>query len=207
MKLLGNKNNYDFSKDVCNLEYKIKSKDIKSAALLLLPALIPIIAFILLMGLNTWILGAFLSIIYLIPITSIIMLNLGLRYIKYRNSSKKIKQILKENNNKLDVTKEDLELCDVLEIENKKDKVTLKNGNKAKRKRVTDYIVISQNKKLKIIKQMTKQIKNKFYKKVERKIELLNDNDLVNEGLITTEGKLTEKGKLLNLKLNYTRER
>lgn len=202
MRLLGNKNNYDFSKDVCNLEYKIKSKDIKSAAIWLLPTLIPIIAFILLMGLSTWILGAFLSIIYLVPITSIIMLNLGLRYIKYRNSSKKIKQILKENNNKLDVTKEDLELCDVLEIENKKDKVTLKNGKKAKRKRVTDYIVINQNKKLKIIKQMTKQIKNTFYKKVERKIELLNDNDLVNEGLITTEGKLTEKGKLLNLKLN-----
>lgn len=202
MRLLNNKNNYDFSKDVCNLEYKIKSQDIKSAAIWLLPTLIPIIAFILLMGLSTWILGAFLSIIYLVPITSIIMLNLGLRYIKYRSSSKKIKQILKENNNKLDVTKEDLELCDVLEIENEKDKVTLKNGKKAKRKRVTDYIVISQNKKLKIIKQMTKQIKNKFYKKVERKIELLNDNDLVNEGLITTEGKLTEKGKLLNLKLN-----
>lgn len=201
MRLLSNKKNYDFSKDVCNLEYKIKSKDIKSAALLLLPALIPIIAFILLMGLSTWILGAFLSIIYLVPITSIIMLDLGLRHIKYKNSSNKIKKILKENNKKLDVTKEDLELCDVLEIENKKDKVTLKNGKKAKRKRVTDYIVISQNKKLKIIKQMTKQIKNKFYKKVERKIELLNDNDLVNEGLITETGKLTEKAKTLGLSL------
>lgn len=202
MRLLSNKNNYDLSKEICNLENKITTQDIKSAALwLFLPPLIPIMSFILLMGISTWGLGALLSMVYFVPAAAIIMLDLGSRYIKYKKSSHKIRKILNGNTKKIAITEEDLLLCDVLEVENKKDKVTLKNGKKAKRKRVTDYIVLSEYNKLKIIKQFTKSIKRGLYKKVERQIELLNDNNLINEGLITTDGKLTEKAKSLGLRL------
>lgn len=197
-----NERNIDLFKELCNLEYKITAHDIKSAALwLFLPSLIPIIAFIILMGLNTWILGAILSMMYFIPVGAIIILDMIVRHIKYKKSLRNIRKILNNNTEKIPVTEEDLLLCDVLEIENKKDKVTLKNGKKAKRRRVTDYIILSESNKLKIIKQFTKSIKRGLYKKVERHIELLNDNDLVTEGLTTIDGKLTEKAKSLGLRL------
>lgn len=200
MRLLSNKNNYDFSKDVCNLDCKVKFKDIKNALLwVIIPSLLPMILMALILGYGGFVLGTLISMIYSIPMGMLMTSLLLVQHGFYKRALRKTKSIIKEN--ELNINKNDLENCDVLEIENNKDEVTLKDGTRAKRKRVTDYIVISQNKKLKIIRQMTKQIKNKFYKKVETKIELLNDNDLINEGLITEEGKLTEKAKTLGLSL------
>lgn len=201
MRLLSNKNNFDLSKQICNLDCKVKFKDIKNALLwIIIPSLLPMILMALVLGYGGFVLGTLISMIYSIPMGMLMTSLLLIQHGCYKNSLKKVKRIIEENS--LNINKKDLENCDVLEIENNKDEVTLKNGKRAKRKRVTDYIVISENQKLKIIRQMTKEIKNKFYKKKETKIELLNDSDLINEGLITEEGKLTEKGKLLNLKMN-----
>lgn len=200
MRLLKNKKNYNFSKDICNLDCKVKLKDIKKALLLIIiPSLIPIISMALVLGYGGFIFGTLLSMLYSIPTGMLITTLLLTQHIFYKRASRKTKSIIKEN--ELNINKNDLENCDVLEIENKKDEITLKDGNRAKRKKVTDYIVINKNQKLKIIRQITKKIKRGLYKRVETKIELLNDNDLLNEGLITENGKLTEKAKTLGLSL------
>lgn len=201
MRLLKNKNNYNFSKDVCNLDYKVKFKNIKRALLIIIiPSLIPIISMTFVLGYGGFVFGTLISMLYSIPMGILTTTLLLTQHSFYKRALKKAKSIIKEN--ELNINENDLKNCDVLEIATKKDKITLKDGNKAKRKKVTDYIVINKNQKLKIIRQITKNIKRGFYKSVETKIELLNDKDLLNEGLITENGKLTEKAKTLGLSIN-----
>lgn len=200
MRLLSNKNNYDLSEQIYNLDCKVKFKDIKNALLwIIIPSLLPIVLMAFVLGYGGFILGTLISMIYSIPMgilmTTLLLIQQGI----YKRALNKVKNIFSLN--KLDFDKNDIENCDILEVENTKDEVTLKNGKRAKRQKVIDYIVIGEKQKLKIIRQMTKEIKNKFYKKKETKIELLNDSDLINEGLITKDGKLTDKAKTLGLSL------
>ncbi len=200
MRLLNDKNNYDLSKQVCNLDCKVKVKDIRNALLIILiPGLLSAITFGILLGYGGLVLGTLIGMLYSVPMSIVMTTLLLIQHGFYKKALKNVKNILALN--KLDLDKKDIENCDVLEIENNKDEVTLKNGKRATRKKVIDYIVINKNKKLKIIRQMTKEIKNKFYKEKETKIEFLNDRDLINEGLITEDGKLTEKAKTLGLSL------
>lgn len=200
MRLLNDKNNYDLSKQVCNLDCKVKVKDIRNALLIILiPGVLSAITFGILLGYGGLVLGTLIGMLYSVPMSIVMTTLLLIQHGFYKKALKNVKNILALN--KLDLDKKDIENCDVLEIENNKDEVTLKNGKRATRKKVIDYIVINKNKKLKIIRQMTKEIKNKFYKEKETKIEFLNDRDLINEGLITEDGKLTEKAKTLGLSL------
>lgn len=104
-----------------------------------------------------------------------------------------------ERNNVL-IKKNDLENTIVKEVENTKGTYCLDDNISEKRKKVINYIAISQKEKLEILKEVIINTSSELGNDTEKTLYLLNEEDKKQEGIITQNNEFTGKGLSLKYK-------
>ena len=104
--------------------------------------------------------------------------------------------------NNVSISKNDLENTIVKEVENTKGTYCLDDNVRENRKKVVNYIAISQKEKLEILKEVIIKTSSELGKDTEKTLYLLNEEDKKQEGIIAQNNELTGKG--LSLKYNHS---